>query len=431
MKSIGVYFLIFGLVVVGASAQEEYSFDLSDIEKKPFHFGGYLEFRPAFFGLDKNSSFYALKFFNQDVGSSLTDINFLSLLEASYEKGIIGAKIRTNTVVKNSFPGWSYQTSLYEAFFSIKPSLFFQIDIGKKRLKWGKGYAWNPVAFIDKPKDPNDPELAMEGFTIVSAEYIRSFNGPLKTLTLTPILLPVFNHINTGFGELNHLNFGGKIYLLFYDTDIDLMFLSGGSGPARYGIDFSRNIVSNFEIHGELAYVPNFREQGLNREGNYREEEYSSLSYLAGLRFLTPFNTTFILEYYRNGGGFSSQDMEDFYGFINDATSSFLSTGNEDLIKLAGGPLSENYRKFSPMRDYMFLRISQKEPFNILYFVPSLTSIFNLNDKSFSVALELLYAPVSNLELRLKGTTLFGQRWSEFGEKQSDFRIEFRGRYYF
>jgi len=79
----------------------------------------------------------------------------------------------------------------------------------------------------------------------------------------------------------------------------------------------------------------------------------------------------------------------------------------------------------------MFLRISQKEPLNILYFVPSLTSIFNLNDKSFSLALELLYNPVTNLELRLKATTLFGPQGSEFGEKQSDFRIEFRGRFYF
>ncbi len=431
MRSLYLFLAIFGLLTPVVSGQEEYTFDISKIEKKPFRFGGYFEFRPLLFGLDNKSSIYGLKFYNQDVGGSLTDINFLALLEASYEKGIVGAKIRTNTVVNNSFSGWSYQTTLYEAFVSIKPSVFFQINVGKKRLKWGKGYAWNPVAFIDKPKNPNDPELAMEGFTIVSADYIRSFKGPIKTITLTPILLPVFNHINNGFGELNHLNFGGKIYLLLYDTDIDFMFLSGGSGPARYGLDFSRNIVSNFEIHGELAFVPNFREKGLNREGNYREEEYSSLSYLTGLRFLTPFNTTFILEYYRNGGGFSSQDMEDFYGFSSDAYSSFLLTGNEDLIKLAGGPLGENYRKFSPMRDYMFLRMSQKEPFNILYFVPSLTSIFNLNDNSFSVALELLYSPVTNLELRLKGTTLFGQRGSEFGEKQSDFRIEFRGRYYF
>ena len=79
----------------------------------------------------------------------------------------------------------------------------------------------------------------------------------------------------------------------------------------------------------------------------------------------------------------------------------------------------------------MYLRISQKEPFNILYFIPSLTSIINLNDKSYSVVMELLYTPVTNLEFRVKGSTIFGKQGSEFGEKQNDFRLEFRGRYYF
>ena len=414
-----------------ASAQEEYTFDISEVEKRPFQFGGYFEFRPVLFGLDENASFYMLRFYNQDEGKSITEYNFLALLDASYEKGIIGAKIRTNTDVKNSFSGWSHSTKVYEAFFSLKPSLFFRIDIGKKRMKWGKGYAWNPVAFIDRHKDPNDPELALEGFTLISVDYIRSFKGPLKTITVTPFLLPVVNRINSGFGELNYLNFGGKIYFLFHDTDIDFMFLAGGSVPARFGIDFSRNIISNFEIHGEFSFIPNFRKRWLDREGTLREKEYSSKSFLAGIRFLTQTNTTFFLEYYKNGEGFTSKEMEDFYVIIENACNSFLLTGNDNLLKLAAGPSGENYRKFTPMRDYMFLRISQKEPFNILYFIPSLTSIFNLNDKSFSMALELFYNPVTNLELRVKGTTIFGSRGSEFGEKQNDFRLEFRCRYYF
>jgi len=83
------------------------------------------------------------------------------------------------------------------------------------------------------------------------------------------------------------------------------------------------------------------------------------------------------------------------------------------------------------MQDYLYLRISQKEPWNILYFIPSLTGIFNLTDKSFSLTPELLYSPITNLELRAKITILVGKGGSEFGEKQNDFRLEFRGRYYF
>lgn len=419
------------VTALSASAQEPHTFDIAEVKKKAFHFGGYAEFRPVIFGLNKDSRFYFLKFYNQTVGASMMEYNFLALLDLSYEKGKIGAKIRTNTDVNKSVFGWSHKTTLFEALISIKPTLFFHIDAGKKRLRWGKGYAWNPVAFIDKPKDPNDPELALEGFTVISLDYTRSFKGALKTLSLTSVLLPVFNHINTEFGDPKKLNFGGKIYFLFLDTDIDLMLLAGGGVSTRYGFDFSRNITSNLEIHGEFACIPNFQKTYLNSNGQVYLDEYSSQSLLAGIRFLTKANTTIIMEYYRNGQGYTSEEMLDYYHFIDEAYTSFSLTGDEDLIHTASSPISLNYKTFGSMRDYLYLRISQKEPFNIIYFIPSLTSIVNLNDRSFSLSLELLYNPFTNMELRMRGTVLSGRQGSEFGERQNQFRIELRGRFYF
>ena len=83
------------------------------------------------------------------------------------------------------------------------------------------------------------------------------------------------------------------------------------------------------------------------------------------------------------------------------------------------------------MRDYIYLRASRKEPFDILYFTPSATVILNVNDKSFSLSPELLYTGITNLELRLKASFLSGQCLSEYGEKQNDYKAELRARYYF
>ncbi|MGB2862846.1 MAG: hypothetical protein WBC05_05930, partial [Sedimentisphaerales bacterium] len=49
-----------------AFAEEEYSFDLSEIEKKPLHIGGYVEFSPVLFGLDTNSALYKLRLYDRD-----------------------------------------------------------------------------------------------------------------------------------------------------------------------------------------------------------------------------------------------------------------------------------------------------------------------------------------------------------------------------
>ncbi|MBI2359582.1 MAG: hypothetical protein HYV04_11905, partial [Deltaproteobacteria bacterium] len=76
-------------------------------------------------------------------------------------------------------------------------------------------------------------------------------------------------------------------------------------------------------------------------------------------------------------------------------------------------------------------RVSQKEPFDILYFTPALTSIINLTDGSFNVIPEVAYSPITNLELRLRGAFLVGGKKTDYGEKQNDYRLEFRLRYYF
>jgi len=230
---------------------------------------------------------------------------------------------------------------------------------------------------------------------------------------------------------VDKVSLAGKLYLLFYDMDIDVMFLSGGSKTARYGVDFSRNITTNFERHGEFAVIEDYRKRFIDSDGNLFEKEFDAESYLAGIRYLTERETTYILEYYRNEAGFTTDEMRDYFSFINAAYDSYFASGSDMLIKKGLSITEENYGRMNPAREYLYLRISQKEPFDILYFTPSLTGILNINDKSFSMSPEFLYTGITNLELRMKASLITGERLSEYGEKQNDYRVELRARYYF
>jgi len=419
--------LSYGMALAG----EEYSFDLSEIEEKPLHIGGYLEFRPVLFGLDTNSALYKLKLYDRDKKNIREEYNFTALLDGSYKKGTTEFRAIVNTDLRESYLGWSEETILYEGYMSLRPSSTFNFNIGKKTLKWGKGYAWNPVAFLDRPKNPDDPELAREGFVVASADYIKSFDGPLKTFSFTPVLMPVYDHVNDDFGKINRLNFAGKMYFLLYDTDIDLIFLTGQSKTNRYGMDFSRNIASNFEIHGELAFINDYKKRFIDSDGTVFNNEYDATSYLLGLRYLTESETTYIFEFFHDATGFVESEMTDYFSFIDKGYDTYLTSGDDSLLKQASNVAGGNYNRKNPMRDYLYLRVSQKEPFDMLYFTPSLTGIFNISDKSFSIGPELLYTGIKNLELRLKTTFLVGDSYTEFGEKQNDYRIELRVRYYF
>ena len=415
-----------------AFAQEEYKFELSEIEKKPYHVGGFLELRPVLYGPDKDASLYKLKFFNRDEGK--TEYNGKFQPEGSLEKGIARLFVRANFDLQYSYLGWEHneaKSMIYEGYLSIKPSHSLSFNFGKQTLLWGKGYAWNPVAFVSRPKDPDDPELALQGYITASADYIKSFQGPLKTVSITPVIFPVYKNINDDFGTVNNFNFAGKLYLLLYDTDIDFLAMTGGSRTSRVGIDFSRNLATNLEIHGEFAFINNQKGKIIDSQGNTSEAKFDAKSYLLGIRYLTASDTTFIFEYYRNGTGFSHLEMKDYFTFIDKGYDLFLSKGNDSLLKKAASVTEGNYGRINPSKDYLYLRISQKEPFNILYFTPAITTIMNLNDRSLSISPELLYTGIKNLEIRLKLMALFGAKETEFGEKVNDYRLELRVRYYF
>ena len=237
--------------------------------------------------------------------------------------------------------------------------------------------------------------------------------------------------MNDDFGEADHLNAAGKVYLLLYDTDIDLLFLSGGSRTSRYGLDFSRNITTNLEVHGEYARINDFRQSVIAGDGSTRQTVSDASSWLLGLRYLTEKDTTYILEYYRNGTGYTEQQMRDYFTFVHGAYDSYLSSGNDALLQKAAAVTREGYGRPNAGRSYLYLRVSQKEPFGILYWTPAVTAIVNAEDRSCSISPEIAYTGITNVELRLKGTVLAGSRLSEFGEKQNDFRVELMARYYF
>jgi hypothetical protein len=93
--------------------------------------------------------------------------------------------------------------------------------------------------------------------------------------------------------------------------------------------------------------------------------------------------------------------------------------------------LSQPYGRPNAGERYLYLRVSQKEPFDIVYFTPSVTLITNLDDGSYSVTPELLYTGITNLDLRLRATWLHGKASTEFGEKQTARKLELMARLYF
>ncbi len=410
---------------------EEFTFDVEKLEPKPFMLRGYAEVEPSYAETNQQGALYQLEFFDEEPRDSIVRLPAVLELEGRYRRDAATLSFRTHSEKTWDYTDTAGETLLYEGLLTLQEDPSFSVDIGKKAYRWGTGYAWNPVAFVERAKDAGNPDLAREGFWTAGFDAINSFGGPLRTVAFTPLILPNKHGINEDFGREGYINLAAKLYLLYRNTDIDFMFLSEGSRTARYGMDFASNITTNFAVHGELAYITDVTPLNITPDCNtVRGKPEDQISSLLGLRYRTENDVTWIAEYYYNGAGNSIEDQRQFYECVQRA----WDAGDPDL--LAGLPLDEDldrgpFTKPNPMQRYFHLRAWWREPYNILYFTPGFLVLYNLDDNSYSVAPELNYVGINNLALRFRFSVPVGDNLTEWGEKPNNYKVELRVRYYF
>ncbi|MBE0532243.1 MAG: hypothetical protein IH626_15545 [Rhodospirillales bacterium] len=405
------------------------SFDVGSFEKKPFEIGGYVETEWRHFEFNRDGALFGLNRYPDLSTGGNDQLQGTLHLDGALRSGI--ATLRASGELTGTWDDIgddSHDATLFEGLLALQPSPGLTAEIGKKALKWGKGYAWNPVGFVERSKDPDDPTEAREGFAMLTGDFITSFQGPVRTVAFTPVVVPVEGAINDDFGAKEGFNYAAKLYLLAWDTDVDFMVLTGASKTDRFGADFSRNVTSNFEIHGEWAYITDSQRTIVDPNGGpNRKITEDARNWLIGLRYLTEKDLTVIAEYYHQGSGFTEAESSAFYDLAHEA----VDTGSASLLSRAIATRDAGYGRPTPGQDYLYLRVSQKDPFDLLYWTPAATTIINANDGSFSFTPEIQYTGIEDLELRFRLGYLHGGRGEEFGEKQNDLKAEVLARFHF
>ncbi len=419
MKFWLLYFLIVPLI---ASSQEE--FDSSTNEKK-LEWNGNLDVKYSLLKMSQTSPTYQLQFYNsKDISRYLSQYRIEPYLNAEYKSGSVGFFMKTHATY---FSDEEATVDLFEAYARYSPTLNTSLQLGKSVYNWGKGYAFNPVGYVNPLKDPENPELAQAGILSANVEYIKSFSsGSLQTFAAQALIIPAINTINNRFGEAKYTDVAAKFYFLLLDTDIDLMIYQGSRSYKKYGFDVSRNIKENLEFHTEFSLTRDADRYSIGN-GILNEERGDIYSYLIGIRYLNEWNTTVIAEYYRNGFGMSKNEFDTYQNYLLKG----IAIGTPDAIQQTLGISQTYFKSNTLMRDYLYVKLTQPEPFDWLYFTPSIYTIYNLQDNSFLLAANFTYKPETNLEFILWHTYMFGKDTSEFGSRQVEQKVELWMRAYF
>ena len=417
--------LLWGIHALDSRA-EDYDFDLSEIEKKPYEYAASLSFDPAVAWLNRDSLFYRLKYGDDD--KSVND-DYRATLEASGSYTLSQTKIAAagKYDVTYAEDEWADNALLYELYLQSALNSNLTVWFGKKVIKWGRGYIWNPAAFVGRQKDVNDVDATQEGYYLATGEFVKSFDGTLRTFSIAPVIMPSGEDVNEDFSDVHSTNVALSAYLLFADTDIGLYGFTDDHGHWKIGGDVARNLLTNWEIHAEWAYEDASEHVYLDQNAVLQQTTRSVTNILVGTRYLTSSNTTVIAEYFHNGGGYSQEEMNNFF----EAAERALDKGKRELLPTVKSFQKDELSRQFLMQDYLYLKLSQPEPFDILYLTPSAFVIYNLNDNSLRLGGDVKYTRATNLEFTLRQQYFSQESFTEFGEKINTYKIDLTVEKYF
>jgi len=421
------YSLIISSIILWKTAEaQDYDFEIpQEAAAEKLELSGNLDARWGILRTNTASPVYGLQYFGQDSpGDYLSQYRLDFYLNGDYRYKQVGFTMRTFTQYTK---GGALELSFYELYGSLNFSPRLTFGVGKRRYNWGKGYAFNPVGYVDTEKDPENPELAMSGKSSAYFKYNRSFSSVIiQNLSLSAIVLPPEAEFMDKYSNFEDLSASLKLYVLTNNIDLDFMLYAGPNQLQRYGMDFSTNLRENIEMHGEISYSKN-EEKYIIQNDVVEMIKVSGLSYLMGLRYLSKWNMTVIAEYYHNNRGLSKQEYQDYQAYL----SNNLITGDADLIIATRAMMTSNFSSKNMMRDYLYIKASLPEPFKWLYSSISIFTIYNLNDNSFILSPQIGYKPFTNSEILLWPSFLFGGDDSEYGSKHFQNKLEMWFRFYF
>ena len=386
--------------------------------------GGNLDARYSLVDTRRNSPLYALQYYGQAPADTLSQYRLDLYFNGDYRSGATAFHARTYAQYYSEAES---DLSLHELYGTLSLGERATLTAGKRMYSWGKGYAFNPVGYVNPVKDPENPELAQAGLMSFGYEYIRSFSGgALNNAALSFIAVPSAETLNAQNSEARDTDLAAKLSLLAWDTDIDFMAYASRVNPERAGAAVSRNLGPSLEVHGEFSRFSN-KPRYTVVAGAAAASRADGEDWLLGLRWLNKWNLTSTLEYYRSGAGLSESEFGAYADFLANAAVSGSSVTAASA--LAAG--REYFGSSNLMRDYVYLKLSLPEPFNWVYFTPLAYVMLNAADGSWLAGLPLSYKPVTNFEFIAWPVFTGGGRGTEFGGRQASAKLDLWLRFYF
>lgn len=360
-----------------------------------------------------------------------------------------------------------------ELYVSWTPKSWLNLLVGRKRIVWGSGVAWNPMDVLNPPKDPTDPNLQRAGAWNLRVELpfekftVTALAAPAVLYSVSGIPSSVLKYPDYPFAEAKaglipdarddafHYLLAARLYALVFDADVNLVyyfsnrFQDGFENHSRVGFSFSRYFFTDYELHVEAMFqqgsARSFVDHGCITGGACASPQAmlgtskldSKTIYprvLVGFRTMFKDESTLSIEYYYQGDGDSDLEFEDRVRALK-KLSQLIPLG-----VVQTGSLPARFG-FDPLRRHYLIASFMKPRIKDDWTV-SVAALVGLRDLSGMIVPSVAWNAKEWLNLTLYGyvpirwipvgqAQVDGQSYSEFGLAPIDFRVMFEARAFY
>jgi len=346
--------------------------------------------------------------------------------DAALGYGIVSTSLGF-TAVASDIQRPDYRFDVREVAVDLSLGESWDLLLGKKILKWGTGYAFNPTGVIEPQRSPSDPTDRLnqnEGRNLVS---LTGFIGK-SSLTAVYLNDAVYAHSSLAWGK-NEIAL--RAYTFLSGLDLSLVAHYREGDRLELGANTSYVVGNDLELHGEvLAKRGSSMLYHAILQSDDPAQEFTAFPYaaadddsreifcklLAGGQFTFANGINVALEYYHNQEGLTLREWKRWMNFVNfqDAVQRGAVAVDPSLIAPSRLNLLWSLLTLSPrgtMRDYVFLRGAYAEE------GWSCEAICFMNAADASVALipTLTWKASAPVSVYARYTGYLGSNGSEFG----------------
>ena len=331
------------------------------------------------------------------------------------------------SALANNLSAPDYDYSIRELSYDLSLTDNLDMTVGRKILKWGPGYAFNPTGVVEPQRSPSDPSDRLGqnvGRTLIS---VNAFLGK-SSLTLVYLNDAQFQSGNFHWGEHDYAL---RAYTFLNGLDLSGILHYRQGDRLEVGTNWSYVVGENLELHGEflakkgsstlyheILWSDNPEQIFASYPYTERFDNSNEIFYklLLGGQYTFENGVNIALEYYRNMEGLSTSEWNQWMKFVKFQNG--IQQGSIPVPPEMVGPSRDNLlwalQTLSPrgtMRDYLFGR----EYYSADGWSFEFIQLMNADDASVVVVPTISYRISEFFSVYGRFTAFLGKSDSEYG----------------